>query len=200
MRILNRFIGNKKKDVHEDTVDSGPGNVEDRRPEGADAEIYHEPINNLEYNPRHPQLPPYIKMRSHGKKEKDFNRLFLAQELHLDREASHRRKESDSSSTRRRDIASDNAIWALEFSSDGKYLAAAGQDSVVRVWAVLASREDRRTLEKEEELRGDIEGRRLRLSAPVFKEQPYREFQGHEKAILDLSWSKVRTNCFRNTC
>lgn len=36
-----------------------------------------------------------------------------------------------------------NAIWALEFSPDGNYMASAGQDGVVRVWEVIASSEQR---------------------------------------------------------
>lgn len=201
MRILNRFIGHRKKDNPPDDVPVAQKSVE-HRPEGADAEIYYEPLDNVEYNPRHLQLPPYIKVRSHGKKEKDFNRLFLAQELHINTVSSTSRNNSDPSSIPQRHKAAqtDNAIWAMEFSHDGKYLAVAGQDSIVRIWAVLASREDRRMLEKEEEVKGQKHGRRSRLSAPVFREWPFRILQGHEKAILDLSWSKVRVGLLPSTC
>ncbi|GAA5995193.1 hypothetical protein JCM11641_004410, partial [Rhodosporidiobolus odoratus] len=36
-----------------------------------------------------------------------------------------------------------NAVWAIKFSDDGKYLAVGGKDGVVRVWEVLSSSADR---------------------------------------------------------
>ncbi|GAA6011196.1 hypothetical protein JCM10207_005535 [Rhodosporidiobolus poonsookiae] len=36
-----------------------------------------------------------------------------------------------------------NAVWAVKFSDDGKYLAVGGKDGVVRVWQVLHTPEDR---------------------------------------------------------
>ena len=72
------------------------------------------------------------------------------------------------------------------FSKDGKYLAAAGQDRKVRVWAVIASPEDRESSESEGE---DEEP--PRLNAPVFKQTPIQVYDSHAGSILDLSWSKV---------
>ena len=78
----------------------------------------------------------------------------------------------------------------MEFSKDGKYLAAAGQSRVIRVWAVLSTPEERRAHEKAEHGHNSYaEGERL--SAPVFHQKVYREFVGHTSTILDLSWSKV---------
>ena len=82
------------------------------------------------------------------------------------------------------------ATWAMEFSRDGRYLAAGGHDRVVRVWAVIATRDDRRAHEREEEAAGR-DGAQTRLSAPVFKPKPIYEYEGHTASILDLSWSKV---------
>jgi WD repeat-containing protein 44 len=80
-------------------------------------------------------------------------------------------------------------IWAIEFSKDGKYLATAGRDSVVRIWAVISTPEERAAHE-EEESAGAGGGNGERLSAPVFRTRPLRELTGHAGEILDLSWSK----------
>jgi WD40 repeat protein len=83
-----------------------------------------------------------------------------------------------------------NAVWAMEFSKDGKYLAAGGQDYTVRVWAVISTSEERRAHETEEDADGK-NGDNVRLSAPVFDRKPVQEYAGHEASILDISWSKV---------
>ena len=153
-----------------------------------DAQLY---IDNFGFSPRHPQPPAYIKVRSKHKTEKEFDRVFLAQELRtgVDRHSSpvvgsHPAPQSGSAATQ-------NPIWATEFSKDGKYLAAGGQDQVVRVWAVLSSAEERRAHEKDD---SDCAGEAKRLSAPVFQQKPCREYTGHTATILDLSWSKVSTH------
>ena len=155
-----------------------------------DADVFSQPIG---YVPQFPPPPKYIKVRSQGKKEKNFNRVFLAQELRgksgveiaqsggrLVKNGAHRHGEKDG-----------NAIWAMEFSRDGRHLAAGGKDFVVRVWQVLSTKEERHAHETE----GDnvVKGaERVRLSAPVFKSTTVREYEGHGASILDLNWSKVR--------
>ena len=85
----------------------------------------------------------------------------------------------------------------MKFSKDGKYLAAGGQDKVLRVWQVIGSAEERVAHEKEEDAAGlEMDGvytqsAGVRLNAPVFKNEPVREYAGHTADILDLSWSKV---------
>jgi WD40 repeat protein len=91
------------------------------------------------------------------------------------------------------------AVWAMKFSKDGRYLAAAGQDKAVRIWQVLGCKDDRVSHEKEEDAAGSAEemysgGSGIRLNAPVFKSEPIQEYHGHTGDILDLSWSKVRDN------
>jgi WD40 repeat protein len=154
-----------------------------------------EDVEGIEYRPKHPQPPPYIKFRSKFKKEREFDRVFLAQELQAGRPKPPRRRTASSINSpalQGTPLESDeNAIWALEFSKDGKYLAAAGQDKVVRVWAVLSTPEERRGHEREEDDDDATSIRqRVRLEAPVFQKRAIREYEGHEGPIIDLSWSK----------
>jgi WD40 repeat protein len=88
----------------------------------------------------------------------------------------------------------------MKFSHNGEYLATAGQDRVVRVWAL-----DR------EEGSGSGSGAgagagaaknssstgagarkpgKLRLRGELlFQEKPHREYSGHKGDVLDLCWS-----------
>lgn len=150
------------------------------------AQLFSHTVDNLGFNPKHPQPPAYIKVRAKFKKEKEFNRVFLAQELRTaaEKTADQQAKDGPQPSGK---AATHNPIWATEFSKDGKYLAAAGQDKVVRVWAVISSPEER-TLHEHDE--SGSNGPATHLSAPVFHQKPFREYHGHTSTILDLSWSK----------
>jgi len=88
----------------------------------------------------------------------------------------------------------------MNFSKDGKYLAAAGQDKIVRVWQVLSSKDDRTTHEQGEDAAGTTDGEGedpyadghgVRLNAPVFMTEPIQQYHGHTGDVLDLSWSKA---------
>lgn len=186
--FLSRLMGGaKKKELAESVADSDSV-TSDGRPEGNNAEVF---TQNLGFNPRHPQPPAYIKMGSRNKKQKEFDRLFLAQELYCKPQLKMERSTSSNKLRRKTsNTPSDaNTTWAMEFSRDGKYLAAAGADKVVRVWAVLSSAEERRQHERQEF--NETEGSNTRhLSAPVFQSKPIREYQAHTATILDLSWSK----------
>ncbi|KAK3109298.1 hypothetical protein LTR53_017598, partial [Teratosphaeriaceae sp. CCFEE 6253] len=189
--FLSKLIGGKPKKDAEAAVAETASVAGDERLEGNDAIVFADPVDNIGFNPRYPPPPAYIKVRSKNKPKRDFDRLFLAQEL---RGTAKRRKiERQPSKLKRKSAAvpdANNTIWAMEFSKDGKYLAAAGADMVVRVWAVLASPEDRQKHEKQEAGEHAANLRREHLSAPVFQSQPVREFEAHEATILDLSWSK----------
>lgn len=187
--FLSRLINSKKKelpnDVNDEETEAG-----DKRTEGMDADVFSQPIGFI---PRFPAPPKYIKVRSHGKKEKDFNRVFLAQELRgrTGVEIAQAGGRLVENGFKHGDTRKDgSAVWSMEFSKDGKYIAAGGQDYAVRIWAVISTAEERRAHETEEDAAGK-DGESVRLNAPVFNPKPVQEYEGHTASILDLSWSKV---------
>jgi WD40 repeat protein len=104
----------------------------------------------------------------------------------------------------------------MSFSRDGEYLAAAGQDGVIRVWQVdggLPSPNGWPEVTTPEETprtgsfgplptpttasAGGSTSQRKRpklAEVPVFANRPLHEWKGHTADVLDLSWSKVRAN------
>jgi len=192
VKFLGRMIG-KKKDFA-DIVEDAVSERAEERPEGAEASVFCSLHDNSSYNPRHAHPPAYIKVRSSGKKEKDFNRMFLAQELQEDVPATQGLNRAASNSSqpkklRRKQKVDDGAIWATAFSNDGKFLAAGGQDKVVRVWAVLSSPDERQQHERDEDV--EVGGESTRLNAPVFRQKTVQVFEGH----MGPSWTSagVRT-------
>lgn len=189
------MIGGKKKES--EPADEDESEQGDSRTEGMNAHVFSSSVGANGYIPQHKEPPRYIKVRAHNKKEREFNRMFLAQEL-----AGSKQKQNEEQSKvpglttvevpqpqakTTWKGGNGGAIWATEFSKDGKYLAAAGQDQVVRVWSVLSSHEEREAHEREEDANVC---KAERLSAPVFASKPIREFIGHTSTVLDLSWSK----------
>ncbi|CZS97259.1 related to WD repeat-containing protein 44 [Rhynchosporium graminicola] len=196
--FLSRFsiIGGKKKDQSVD-IDDDESEQEDQRTEGMNAHVFSSDIGANGYIPQHKEPPRYIKVRAHNKKVREFDRMFLAQELSGTRHALSDEKVPGLAATASElpnphkilKSTKTGAVWATEFSKCGKYLAAAGQDQVVRIWAVITTPDERRSHEYEEELKSSTSGA-ARLSAPVFRSTPIREFEGHTGDVLDLSWSK----------
>ncbi|KAL8929656.1 MAG: hypothetical protein Q9172_000335 [Xanthocarpia lactea] len=192
VKFLSRFIGSKKKDpgpeLNDDDSQTGEKLIE-----GTDADVFSQPVGANGFIPRFPAPPKYIRVRSHGKKDKDFNRVFLAQQLRGRTgveiaQAGGRlvKAEAYKGGDPRKD---GNAIWAMGFSKDGRYLAAGGQDYLVRIWSVISTAEERRAHEVDEDAAGK-EGEHVRLNAPVFRSKPTQEYEGHTASVLDLSWSK----------
>ena len=187
-------MGNKKRDSFDLHDDAASEIGSEARPAGVEAEVFSQPVGFI---PKFPAPPKYIKVKSQYRKQKDFDRLFLAQIL-LDAPSKPRKAEIDSkihdigdppaaAPTPPRNSAS-HAIWAMEFSKDGKYLAAAGQDKKLRVWEVISSADHRDTEEKLSETNNA--GENVKLNAPVFQSKLIWEHDGHTSSILDLSWSK----------
>ncbi|KAF7678517.1 wd40 repeat-like protein [Alternaria burnsii] len=180
--FLSRFIGgNKKKSSTLDGASENGSEADDLRLEGMDAQLY---VDNFSFSPKVPHPPAYIKVRTKFKKEKEFDRVFLAQELRSGSDKKSPPAAGSNPAPQSGSAATQNPIWAVEFSKDGRYLAVGGQDRVIRVWAVIESSEGRRAHENADN------GEAKYLSAPVFHQKPVREYQGHTSTILDLSWSK----------
>nr|POF21065.1 putative wd repeat-containing protein c3h5.08c [Quercus suber] len=194
--FLSKLMGStKKKSAESEAGDEEEEESNEGRPEGNDAHVFSQPLDRIGFNPRHLQPPSYIKIRAKYKKAHDFDRLFLAQELDGTKRPKLERQNTGNKLKRRPSVTPDaDTIWAMEFSRDGKHLAAAGADTVVRVWAVIASSEDREKHEKQEsresERNGVDDAHAEHLSAPVFLRKPVREYDGHSATVLDLSWSK----------
>ncbi|KAI7868453.1 WD40-repeat-containing domain protein [Spinellus fusiger] len=113
----------------------------------------------------HSTLPydaPHVKTKSRLKSNKAFNYVTMAQNLTPEFEKS----------TRARSGNTVRAIWTMEFSKNGNYLAAAGQSCIIFVWEVLDGTNQTSD------------------SIQVFRENPIRKYCGHLADILDLSWSK----------
>ncbi|KAI9803199.1 MAG: hypothetical protein M1825_001990 [Sarcosagium campestre] len=188
--FLSRFIGNKKKEEEED-FDENESEHGDKRTEGINAPVFSQPIYSNGYTPQHPPPPKYIKVRSRNKKVPSFNRVFLAQELSCRTDISDATRPSNGRTDYGTTSSSGRAVWALEFSKDGRFIAAGGQDKLVRVWAVISTSSEREAHEKEENnTSAGSSGEGVRLNAPVFKTDTIRAYEGHTADVLDLSWSK----------
>ncbi|KAI4303622.1 hypothetical protein MLD38_039230 [Melastoma candidum] len=135
-----------------------------------------------------------VHTHSSGKKFKELTSLYVGQEF----------------------LAHEGAIWTLNFSTDGQYLASAGEDAIVRVWKVMEEdRSDKIDISDLDScvyfafsesshfasLDVDKDSPKAKKRSPgsscailplkLFQiaEKPYHEFHGHKREVLDLSWS-----------
>ncbi|PHH75114.1 hypothetical protein CDD82_4591 [Ophiocordyceps australis] len=141
------------------------------------------------YIPLYKEPSRYIRVKAHHKKTKEFDHLFLAQELLGAKPPADDGPQGRVPATAvgSKILKPGDAIWAAEFSLDGRYLAVAGKDQTVRVFSVMSTPEERRAHEDEE---NQTDNHQERLSAPVFRSKPTREFEGHTGEVLALNWSK----------
>ena len=187
-------MGGKKREGSVDYIDNA-SEFSENRPTGMEVEVFSQPVG---FMPRFPAPPKYIKVKAQNRKEKDFDHVFLAQVL-LEKEILPKSRQGSDAKIVSINATPPNvagghttarkAVWATEFSKDGKYLAAAGQDKKLRVWQVISSPEDREAVEPRGSSENGSESG-VKLKAPVFKPKLVREYDGHTSSILDLSWSK----------
>ena len=190
-------MGSKKQE-EDDEVRDHVSEISDQRSSGNEVEVFSNPIG---FVPRFPAPPKYVKVKAQNRRQRDFDRLFLAQIL-LEEEKKKRDSKTPDIDTKIHGINDkpqeaqatpsrnpNRAIWAAELSRDGKYLAAAGQDMKVRVWEVISTPEHRET-DENAVADGFDDSDTARLNAPVFRPKLIREYDGHTASILDLSWSK----------
>ena len=95
------------------------------------------------YIPLYKEPPRYIRVKAHNKKDKEFNHLFLAQELSATSRKPGEPHGRITTAVGSKILQGGDAIWAAEFSLDGRYLAVAGKDQIVRVFAVISTPEER---------------------------------------------------------
>ncbi len=87
----------------------------------------------------------------------------------------------------------EGAVWCMKFSRTGKFLATAGQDRIVRVWAIQCMKseapENANTSENYHE-DGEIKTFSFKKRGELmFNDVPLRAYVGHKGDVLDLCWS-----------
>jgi WD40 repeat protein len=178
----------KRSSTHNSQIGSAE-NVSEEDPNqlknSMDSPLAAQDIDNIAFAPKIAQPNDFVKVKFKNKKDRELDRLFLAQELRPSSQKSGKRSKDGKGKAEDHD-----AVWALKFSTDGRYLASAGQDHILRVWGVLSTPEEREQLDLEDGF-DPIHGH---FRAHVFKRRPVREYEDHEGPVLDLSWSKVRLN------
>ncbi|XP_038998730.1 WD repeat-containing protein 44-like [Hibiscus syriacus] len=124
----------------------------------------------------------WVKVRQAGKSYKELSALHLCQEIQ----------------------AHDGSIWAIKFSTDSRYLASAGEDSVIHVWEVqecevmneggltpgsspIHPSQQKPPPNKNSQIPDYVHKPEVVFS---LSDRPICSFNGHTEDVLDLSWSK----------
>jgi WD40 repeat protein len=129
-----------------------------------------------------------IRVTTRHKRETYLKRLHLVQELHIG--------PSGDSATTPTSATTARGIWAMQFSKCGRYLAASGQDHIVRVWCLATAETSQvKHLGNKIGVGSDMKHNdRLAnngMLREIFCSQPMRVWEGHTGDVLELSWSKV---------
>ena len=204
---------------------------EDEYDDGSESDAsFADPVRNQKHS------GAFIRVYMKSKPKKQFSRLVLVQELmrepavapppgtmnsqmssigaKVSQSNAHDTKSSSTSNSPQLPQANaievgNGPVWVMKFNRDGRYLAAGGQDAVLRVW-ILVSEQDEclnsatstssRTNSPSSSPKPPRKDTTLAGSPnqpspsshlpPIFKQAPYRSFTGHKSDILDLSWSK----------
>ncbi|TPX60366.1 hypothetical protein PhCBS80983_g01825 [Powellomyces hirtus] len=160
-----------------------------------------------------------VKVKINRKPKKDFDELARVQVLGRDTMGLHADLDRSTDngiifSANDVDAEIKGPVWALRFSKCGRYLAAAGQDTIIRVWKLSRatgspSTEEGPNGDSAESSKhvspamsmGDLgptdamptgrtsEPSIANASSPIFDETPYRVYKGHTAPVLDITWS-----------
>ncbi|KAI9595241.1 WD40-repeat-containing domain protein [Syncephalis fuscata] len=121
----------------------------------------------------------YIKIRARHKRDVYLRRLVKMQELQTDPVESKLDVSNTPNST------SGRGVWALQISRCGRYLAASGQDHIVRVWCLATAETNKTDRHRPRHVLSDFSARK-----EIFCSRPMRTWIGHQNDVLELAWSK----------
>lgn len=127
--------------------------------------------------------------RRSNKSPRVLNNMFLAQELRGTANLDTSTVESDSGGDDSDQPMNPHEVLVMEFSQDGKYLAAAGRDCRITVWQVISLPLSRLQY-KNTEAEKPQDDKQVFRPAPVFHLLPVCVFEGHTATVLSLAWSK----------
>lgn len=129
-----------------------------------------------------------VAVRTKAKTRQEFGHLHLIQELNKPSPATLASVPQTPSPSAKTDAS--RAVLAIKFSPDGNFLAAAGADSVIRIWRLLAQS----VLDRTADADGTDHAEVSLLTPPVrvatiFEGDPVQTLAGHNGEVLDLAWS-----------
>lgn len=112
----------------------------------------------------------YEKVQVRRKAYKEFPAVLLSQSIH----------------------AHEGPIWVIKFSCDGKYLATAGQDAIVKIWEVKGEYEQTHATSSTQADCSSSTGSSehhvdAQASEAPFKRQPYRVYVGHKVSYFHIA-------------